>query len=53
MYTVQQLADHLGVHEQTIYTWIRTNKLHVKRFGTGDEKKRIRITQEQVDEFMQ
>lgn len=52
MFKVSEIADKLGVKENTVYTWIRDKKLNVTRFG-GSQRPRIRITQEQLDEFMQ
>jgi len=51
MFTVSEIADQLSVKEQTVYTWIRLGKLKATRFG-GKLRPRVRITQEQLDEFM-
>lgn len=51
MKTVTQIASDLNVDKQTVYTWIREGKLNVTRLGAGP-KARVRITQEQLNEFM-
>jgi len=52
MFTVQQIAEKLDVKENTVYKWIRDGKLKVNRLGTGP-RARVRITQEQLDSFLQ
>jgi len=51
MKTIQEVKEELGVHEQTVYKWIREKKLKTTRFG-GGARPRIRITQEQLDDFL-
>jgi excisionase family DNA binding protein len=47
MFTIKQLAEHLGVHANTVRRWIKLNEIgYVKIGGT------YRISKEMVDRFM-
>lgn len=52
MKTVSQVAKQFDVKENTVYTWIREGKLNVTRLGSG-QRPRVRISEEQINEFMQ
>lgn len=52
MFTVKEVAKQLSVEPNTVYTWIRKGKLNVTKLG-NTQHSRVRITQEQLDEFMQ
>ena len=51
MFKVSEIAIKMDVEKQTVYTWIRKGQLKVTRIGKG-LRPRVRITQEQLDEFM-
>ena len=47
MFTVNEVAEKLKVHPQTVYRWIYQNKLKsLKIHGS------VRITEEQYEEFI-
>ena len=47
-YTVREIAKILGIHEHTLYRWIKQGKIGSIRLGY----KTIRITQQQLDDFI-
>jgi excisionase family DNA binding protein len=48
-YTVREVAKILGIHEHTLYRWIKQGKIDSIRLGY----KTIRITQQQLDDFLE
>jgi excisionase family DNA binding protein len=52
-YTVKQICDRFGVHEQTALTWIHNGELKAVNVGRepGKLKPRWRITEEALQEF--
>lgn len=44
--TVEDAAQRLNVHEQTIYSWIRRGQLKAAKFGRA-----VRIPAEELDRF--
>lgn len=52
-YTLQEFADHLGVHIQTVRDWIRSGQLaatNVSR-NPSSRRPRYRITQKAAEAF--
>ncbi len=47
MYTIRDLAEKLGVHQNTVRRWINSKQLECIRIGKG-----IRITEEQLQKFL-
>lgn len=47
MLTVNEVAERLKVHPQTVYRWIYTGKLKSIKIEGG-----VRITEEQYEEFI-
>lgn len=48
-YTVEELADELGVHADTVRRWIRRGELQAIDLGGSAG---YRITQDEVDRFL-
>ncbi len=48
LYTIDEIAELIGVHRNTVLTWIKDKKLQTTKFGD----RTIRITQLQLDEFV-
>ena len=47
LYTVQEVADYLGLSRKTIYRYLKAGKLKAKKVGAE-----YRITQSQLDELL-
>ena len=50
LYSVDEVADILGVSERTIYRWIREGGLPTKRIGPAGRL--IRVTDEDLSAFI-
>jgi excisionase family DNA binding protein len=46
-FTVKEIAEMFDINPQTVYNWIRTNKLESIKVGGN-----VRIKQEQLDTFI-
>ncbi len=49
IYTIDEVAEYLGFHRETISRWIRTGELTASKLG----KKEYRIRQSDLDDLMQ
>jgi excisionase family DNA binding protein len=52
-YTIRDICNRFGVHEQTVLAWIHSGELKAVNVGRapGKKKPRWRITQEALDAF--
>ena len=53
LYTVQEVAEHYGVHPNSVLMWIQTGELKAVNVGSkiGVTKSRWRITQKALEDF--
>jgi excisionase family DNA binding protein len=51
IYSVAEVAKILEVRENTVYTWIRLNKIKTIPFGVGDDRPRVRITESELQKL--
>lgn len=52
-YTIRDICNRFGVHEQTVLAWVHSGELKAVNVGRapGKKKPRWRITQEALDAF--
>ncbi len=49
--TVEEVAQRLKMHPETVRRWIRDGQLHAIRFGTG-KRASLRIRESEVERFL-
>lgn len=50
--TVREVAELMQVATETVSEWIRRGDLQASNIGMGTQRRRYRVTREQLDEFL-
>jgi len=53
LYTPEEVAEYLKVHQVTIYNWVKTKKIDCYVLTQGKRKSTVRFDIEQIQRFIQ
>ena len=53
LYTPEEVAEYLKVHQVTVYNWVKTKKIDCYILTQGKRKSTVRFDREQIQKFIQ